>query len=137
MIRKCTIEDLPFITNLAIQFNEELHDVPLNLEKLHQFLVGIITNGVCLRGENSAIAGVVAEDPVRDWTYLVEMGWYSKTGEGVRLLKEFEKVGDELGVDEIRMTTLYANPDADSILIRLGYEPIETSHRLIRSSAWQ
>lgn len=62
---------------------------------------------------------------------LVETAWYSEGRDGLRLLAAFEDRGMNLGVDEVRMTTLEVNAGVEKVLTRRGYTRMETSHRLI------
>ena len=133
-IRKCTWQDTGWVTAIAEQFNNKLFDVPFNYDRGCEYIDRMIWNpdGVCFRGDYGAIIGVVAPDPFRDWTVLVEIGWYTeKPGEGLQLLDRFIDEGRSRGVNEIRMTTLERNKSVAKLLERKGFVPIETSHRLL------
>ena len=132
-VRSCTLSDLDWLKAKATAFNNTHFDIPLCENKLHAYLTALIVNpmGVALRSDTGAIVGVLTEDPLRNWEVLVETAWYSEGTDGVRLLKAFETIGLEAGVDEIRMTTLQKNNIVGQLLKKRGYVPIETSHRLI------
>ena len=132
-VRECKLQDLEWLKNKAVAFNDTHFDIPLCSNKLHAYLTALIVNpmGVALRTDTGAIVGVLTEDPLRTWEVLVETAWYSEGKDGIRLLKAFETVGLEAGVDEIRMTTLQKNDIVGQLLKKRGYAPIETSHRLI------
>lgn len=133
MLRSCDEYDVPFLMQLAIRFNKRFYDIPLNYSKTWDFIAASVGNpkAVVLRTHSGAILGVVADDPCRDWLTLLEVAWYSEGLDGMRLLKAFEERGWELGVNEIRMTTLAVNPTIGKILMRREYTEIETSHRLL------
>lgn len=130
MIRHCTKWDLGWLHRLTEKFNAELYDRPLNHDKTKSVLKQVITDGIALRTDQSAIIGVYMDDPFRDDKFLVEIGWYAQDGWGIPLLEEFEKCGHEAGVNEVRMTTLEANARAGVLLKRRGYKPLEHSWRL-------
>lgn len=132
-VRDCTLDDIPFLMEKAQHFNSRYYGIPLNLQKLRDYLVGLIVSevGVVLRTDTGAITGVHVPDPCRDWEVLVETAWYSEGRDGLRLLSAFESRGMELGVDEVRMTTLEVNPGVQKVLSRRGYIVMETSHRLL------
>lgn len=131
-VRACTLEDIDWMMETAKEFNDKYFYVPLDLEKSAIHLVNVVTHGVAIRSDDAVIIGMWHMDPMRDWSVLVELGWYShKPGEGIAVLKEFVNQGHKAGVDEIRMTTLSTNTGAARILERLGFSPVETSHRLL------
>lgn len=129
----CTLDDMEFLIEKAQHFNDRYYGIPLNLDKLTQYLTGLIVadQGVVLRTDTGAITGVHISDPCRDWEVLVETAWYSEGRDGLRLLAAFEERGMNLGVDEVRMTTLEVNAGVEKVLTRRGYTRMETSHRLI------
>lgn len=131
MVRECTLDDVDFLIELATRFNDEYYGIPLNPDKLWDYMWKVVQHpdGVALRTDHGAIIGMFAEDPFRDWTALIETGWYSTGRDGLQLLKEFEKRGKL--ADEVRMSTLETNPKVVSLLHRRGYASIETSHRLL------
>ncbi|ANS06228.1 hypothetical protein HOR19_gp35 [Phage MedPE-SWcel-C56] len=132
MLRKVLCSELDWLYNLAEQFNAAHYDYPLDKAKTRAILKELIRDGVCIRSESGAIVGTLLEDPFRQTTVLVELGWYTNDKSGIRLLKEFVSVGVKLNVDEIRMTLLESSPPAaDRYLQRMGFSPFETSYRLI------
>lgn len=132
-VRDCTLDDIPFLIERAEHFNDRYYGIPLNIDKLVNYLTGLIVveQGVVLRTDTGAITGVHISDPCRDWEVLVETAWFSEGRGGLRLLDAFEHRGMELGVDEVRMTTLEVNAGVEKVLMRRGYTSIETSHRLL------
>lgn len=130
-VRDCTLEDLDWLCEMTDRFNDKHFDVPVAPHKVHEVHRKLILDGVSLRTDDAAIVGVVYEDLWRDWSVLVELGWYSEGRGGLHVLKAFENRGRELGVDEVRMSTLDKAPVPARLLARRGYTPIETSHRLM------
>ena len=132
MIRVITEDDLDWLVDLTIDFNDSYYGIPLNINKTRRTLWGVITQeyGVGFRSDNGAIIGTIEDDPFRDYVVLQERGWFSTDRSGIALLRAFTNYGKEIGVNEIRMTTLEANKRADKLLLKYGYNPIETSHGL-------
>lgn len=132
MIRTITEDDLDWLVELTTEFNDQYYGIPLNLNKTRRTLWSLITgpNGVCFRSDSGAIIGTIEDDPFRDYVVLQERGWFSTDRSGIALLREFTDYGTELGVNEIRMCTLNSNKRVDKLLLKYGYNPIETSHGL-------
>lgn len=131
-VRKCTVEDVDWLVNLAQEFNDKHFGIPINRYQTKTYLWDMVDSGVCFRTDNAAIVGMLVSDPFRDWNVLVEIGWFSNhPGEGMALLDTFIRAGDIRLVDEVRMTTLHSNPGVAAVLKRKGFDPVETSHRLI------
>ena len=131
-VRKCSIDDVTWLVNLAQEFNDNHFGIPINRQKTRDYLWTMVKTGTCFRTDNAAIVGMLVSDPFRDWSVLVEIGWFSNhPGEGMALLDRFILEGIVLHVDEVRMTTLHSNPGVAAVLKRKGFDPVETSHRLI------
>jgi len=130
-VRNCDYDDLEFLVDKAMEFNRAYYDVPLNPDKLVDYLVHLLDSpyGVVLRTEHGGITGIIVQDPLRDWWALVETAWFSTGKDGLALLPAFEERGYEEGVDEIRMSTLWTNPVVDKLLERKGYQKVEASYR--------
>lgn len=125
-------DDLEWLLELTIQFNDEWYGVPINEYKARDALEEIILGpaGVGFRTEHGAIIGTIEDDPFRDYTVLNERGWYATDRSGVKLLNAFVEYGKELGVDEIRVGHLHKNDGVSKLLERKGFTPVETSHGL-------
>lgn len=132
MIRHVTESDLPWLEALALEFNELYWDQPINVDKYRALIDTLLDSdtGVMIRNDTGAIVGIVYEDPIRDHTVLVEIGWYSNGFEGMHLLDALIAEGIRLGVDEVRMSTLECNKRATVLLRRRGFKQLETSHSL-------
>lgn len=131
MVRNCTLDDIDWLVSKANEFNDKHYDIPLNQDKLWNYLTAVIqsSEGVALRTDHGAIVGMYVTDPLRDWEVLVETAWYSTGMDGIRLLNAFERRGH--CVDEVRMSHLHVNPTVAKLLDRRGYVAMETSHRLL------
>lgn len=126
------LADFPHIYRLTKEFNDQYFGIPLNGEKLERWFELVVEHGVIYHTDGGYIAGLVVDDPVRDWTALVENAWYARDRSGLRLLRKFIQHGRDIGADEIRMTTLNTTPPGVLTLLgRTGFEEIERSHRLI------
>ncbi len=129
--RKATSSDLVAIHRWIIEFNEVYYGRPLDREKTIQSLLKIIEHGVCIVSTRGFIGGMIVETPFHYDKALVELGWYARNGDGLKLLDAFIKEGWKRGVDEIRMTTLDTSPEvANKVLIKRGFSVAETSYRL-------
>jgi len=131
MIRILKEDDLDWLVNLTVEFNDNYYGIPLNLPKTRETLKGIITKpyGVGFRSEYGAIIGTIEDDPFRDYVVLQERGWFAKK-DGLQLLNHFTEYGKSIGVHEIRMTTLQCNNRVGLLLTKRNYMPIETSYGL-------
>lgn len=131
-VRNATLDDLDFLIEKAVKFNNDYYYVPLNIEKTLNHLTLLIEHlqGVVLVSDRGAITGIVYESPTHDWITLVETAWYSEGKDGLRLLQAFEDRGRLLGVDEVRLTTQAANNGVSKVLLRRGYKEQETSFKL-------
>ena len=126
-VRRMTTDDLPWLHDLAVQFNDKYVGVPLNYTKTSAMLTHMINTGVALRSDNGAIVGIIMDDPFRDTTFLVEIGWYADDGTGMKLLDAFIEEGRQAGVDQVRMTTLHSNRGAEVCMRRRRFTPLEHS----------
>ena len=62
-----------------------------------------------------------------DWLMAVELFWWSR-GDGVRLLRAFERWALDCGVQEIRLSSLSAIPRSAKLIARCGYAPAEACY---------
>ena len=132
-VRDCTYtDDLDFVMELMQRFNSKHYSVPICLDRLEEFTSRLLDmdTGVVLRTDKGLIAGTLVLDPVRNWSALVELAWYSEGRDGIKLLRAFEERGRVYEADEIRMSHLHSYPRSGELLGRLGYTPVETSHTL-------
>jgi len=137
MLRKAEHTDMDHIIDLVYKFNTQYFDIELDPDKTEYMTYQLITNGIVFVSDNGFIGGMVVPDMFRNWTYLQELGWFSTDSSGYRLLRKFIAAAKEHEVDEIRMCTLEnSNPQAEEILRRVGFSPIEQSHRLILTETY-
>lgn len=133
VVRPATLDDLEDILDIATLFNDKYVGEPLNPDKARTSLRHFIEEGVVLCATNGAIVGMSYEDPFRDQTILLEIGWYAegqgKTG--LALLRQFIRRGRELGVDKITLSTLAeSDPRVGELLMRMGFTLCERSYTL-------
>lgn len=132
MIRKATQDDYQQIWEISLAFNTKHYDVPLDQDRFREWFDRHIAEGLTLLSDTGYISGLSVDDPVRNWTALVETAWYAEDGSGLRLLREFIRIGQKEFFDEVRMTTLRSTPARVlTLLERMGFEEFERSHRLI------
>lgn len=132
LVRRAALEDMPRIMELIQEFNDNYHDVPINPAKAIAVSAWIIEDGVGFISDSGFIGGVVADDLLRDWTVLHELGWFSKDRSGTKLLDAFITAGFELGVNEVRVCALEtSSPIVGRLLQRKGFAPLEVSYRLM------
>lgn len=126
------VTDLDHIIDLVNEFNSTHFDIELDQDKTEAMVAELILNGVVFVSPNGFIGGMIVPDMFRNWMYLQELGWYATDSSGYSLLLRFIKEAKDYGVDEVRMCTLEeSDPVAEKILRRVGFSPIEHSHRLI------
>jgi hypothetical protein len=133
VVRRAAIGDLDAIVDIATVFNNEYVDQPLNPDKARTSLVHLIEDGVVFVTDTGAIVGAIYDDPFRDRTLLLEIGWYAEDNSrsGLRLLRKFIAEGRKLKVDAIVMSTLStSSPRTRTLLSRLGFQTTEHTHTL-------
>jgi len=132
-VKRAEAEDLEHILDIAHVFNDKYMDVPLNPDKARTSLRQLIEDGVVFCADTGAIVGAVYEDPFRDRTLLLEIGWYAedRSMTGVALLHKFIQAGRELKVDAVVMSTLSTSSErTTSLLNRMGFSTTEHTHTL-------
>lgn len=85
-------------------------------------------SAVVLKSDAGMIGGVLSPAYCApQWVMAVEVFWWAERG-GLGLLRAFEEWAREQGAQEVRMTSLSANPRAGKVLARRGYAVSEISH---------
>ncbi len=131
MIRQATLDDIPDIMVMAVAFYEKAE---LPFEFVHadmaSHLAWLISEGGVFRGEDSAIGGVLQSMPFNSNVKLLnQFFWWSPTGEGVRLLRAYEKYAREAGAVWLVMNILTSVGErAVKILKHRGYQARDTGH---------
>jgi len=133
-VRLATYEDDQRLLDMLTAFNDEYYGVPIDPERASESISRIRATGIVLVSDHGFIAGVPFDDPFRDQTIMVELGWYSTGSDGAVLLDQFiEYTFRHFPASEIRMTTLAKSPKiAADILKRKGFVELETSHALYK-----
>lgn len=131
MIRPATQGDIPALLEMGRVFHAE-SGMAFRFDEraVEDFLGRMIESdgAVVLMTDRGGIGGVLTPaycDPA--WVYAVELFWWAR-GDGLALLREFERWAQQAGAAEVRMTSLAALPRADRILRRVGYAPAEVSY---------
>jgi GNAT superfamily N-acetyltransferase len=131
MIRPATLADLDQITAWGALFHASSGmAAPYDPEATRDFVAKLIEapQATVLMHDHGMIAGVLSPAYCApEWVIAVELFWWAER-DGQSLLRAFEKWARDEGTNEIRMTTLAANPRVGSIMARAGYAAAETSY---------
>lgn len=133
MVHRATVDDAEHILDIATVFNDDYCSTALNPAKALTSLKLLIEEGVVFTADTGAIVGQVYEDPFRDRTLLLEIGWYAEDSGtlGLRLLRKFIAEGRKLEVDAIVMSVLdTSSPRTGTLLERLGFTQTEQAYTL-------
>lgn len=130
-MRPATPEDIPALLEMGRAFHAE-SGMPFSFDQdaVSGMLATMIEadGATVLMTDRGGIGGVLQPaycDP--KWTYAVELFWWAR-GDGLALLRAFERWAQQAGANEVRMTSLAALPRADRLIRRVGYEPAEVSY---------
>lgn len=124
---KCTLDDADRIMSIASRVNDRFHAEPLDVDKIEYNICHLIEHAVSFCSEGGFISGLVHDDLFRDCTYLTSVVWYCEDRQGLRLLNNFIRAGEELGVDDVRVcTTLLSGTVANKLLIKKGFVAHDT-----------
>lgn len=131
MIRDASNGDIPQLLEWARKFHgiSGIH-APFDDESVSGLLGRMIESptAVVLKSETGAIGGmIIPAYCAPNWSIAVELFWWADR-DGLRLLRAFELWAAEVGAQEVRMTSLAAQPRATEILSRRGYAAAEISH---------
>ena len=132
MIRKCTLNDLDFCFEVAEKFGVLAGHV-IDRDRLQETLLMLMDHGVMIRSDKGIIGGMIFPFYMSGEIACQEFFWYSEGGDGVDLLKEFERICKEEGVSRVIMSTLCNDyqEKIDSLLLNNGYRHFE--HSLVRN----
>lgn len=131
MVRAAAIEDIPALLVMGRVFHAEGKlTCAFNPDAMADVLGKMIEADAAavLMTERGVIGGMLNPaycDP--DWVYAVELFWWAQ-GDGLALLRAFERWAQQAGAKEVRMTSLAALPRADRLLRCVGYDPAEVSY---------
>ena len=131
MIRPATLADIHRLVGWAQKFHAiSGMAAPFDAEAVPGMLARMIESqdAVVLTSEHGAIGGVlIPAYCAPSWIIAVELFWWAEK-DGLRLLRAFEEWAAQKGAQEVRMTSLSAQPRATEILSRRGYAAAEISH---------
>lgn len=131
MVRRATVNDVLALLAMGKAFHAA-SKMPFSFN--NDAMAAVLRNmldsekAVVLITDRGTIGGMLNHaycDPT--WVYAVEMFWWAR-GDGMALLRAFEEWAQNVGANEIRMTTLPVLPRADTLLRGDGYTPAEVSY---------
>ena len=115
------------VTELAHKFANEFANDNADFSGIENMVNLCIETGVVLFTDKGFIAGIPIHQFTNTGLTMIEFAWYAEDRSGLALLREFEKVSEELGCSEVHMTTLTQNPSADKLLERFEYKAFQTT----------
>ena len=131
MSREATLDDIPQLVVWGAKFHEMAKlNCPYEPEATATFLGHLINSdqATVIMHDHGFIGGMLSPAYCApDWVMAVELFWWAEK-RGLSLLRDFERWAEGKGANEVRMTTLYSLPTADTILRRLGYVASEISY---------
>jgi GNAT superfamily N-acetyltransferase len=131
MVRPATLDDIPALLAMGKAFHaESLLPCAFDLDAMGAVLRQMIeSDGAAVLMTDSGVIGGAMNPAYCDptWLYAVELFWWAH-GDGMKLLRSFERWAQQAGAKEIRMTSLATLPRADRILRCVGYAPAEISY---------
>ncbi len=134
MIRPATLDDIPAIMEMGKAFADEAgvtERVGWDHNSVESLLEGILgsPDGILLVGDRSFIGGVVAPHPFNQHhRVFMEFFWRSHGREGLKLLKEAERLAKKRGAHGSIMIGMADMPDLERFYGRIGYRPVEAQY---------
>ena len=135
MIRKAELDDVRKIVDLLREFHSQA-DQPqeFNDDDAHKFIRSMVfsPSAIMMVSDNGMICGMIVPSPINSaWRYLMEFYWYAKDGSGQKLLRAFEGAGEEMGVNEIRVSHRDSTSKVGRYLMKRGYQRNSTDYARI------
>ena len=134
LIRAAGMDDIPRLMEMGQRFSKKaalVEHVGYDPASMEQTFAALITGGhPIFVSERGAIGGTSTPHPFNhDHIIAQELFWWSEGGDGLRLLKRFEKWCAE-NCHSLRMLTLEAiEPERTGKLYeRMGFKPIERGY---------
>lgn len=129
MIKILIEADYEWLFQQMCTFNDQYFKTELHTQATRVYIKSLLDSamGVAFRSDNGFIFGALELDPLRGHIVLKEHGWYCTDGTGIRLLKEFIRYGNNLGVHDVRVSTLSKNKRVGRVLERMGFTELETT----------
>ncbi len=131
MIRHAADTDIPRLLDMGAEFHKAAKmPFKFNAETMGVMFRNMIENdAACVLISDSGLIGGIAAPAYCDPEYIqaIELFWWAESG-GIKLLRAFEEWATNIGVNEIRMTSLASLPRADRLLKKFGYAPAEISY---------
>ena len=133
-VRPATLDDMPQILVYGAKFYEQSgQPFAFDSKASERFATILIqsSDAQIFISPTGMIGGVLTPAYCSpDWVMAVEMFWWAEKG-GLKLLKAFEGWAQDMGANEVRMTSLATLERADGLLRRLSYIPAEISYRKV------
>ena len=129
-MRPATPDDIPALVRMGQDFHDYFPQCgDYVAENVAAALRNFIEqdNATLIMTDKAMVAGVIIP-ALSNLSHLmaVEMAWWAKDGQGIRLLRSFEKWAIAKGAAEVRLTTQTDDPRPNRILERMGYRHLES-----------
>ena len=131
MIRRATLDDVPEIMEMAVEFYR-VSELPYEFvhSDMADHLAWLTSEGGVFRSKTGAIGGLIQSMPFNaSVKFMNGHFWWGPDGDGLRLLRAFERDSKERGASLMTMNILASvGEKAEKILKHCGYKPRETGH---------
>ena len=129
-MRDATLDDMPFLLEMAVDFHKASgFKFELDDDAFVDVASNMILNGCLLITKRGMIGALMLPCWLQpEWLFAQELFWWSEDGNGVYLIRGFEKWARANDASEIRVCTMDSFTGADGILTRLGYSKRETAY---------
>lgn len=134
MIRRATHDDIPAMTEMGLKFIDAAGLPAATWDDVAGFIHHLLSEetGAGFLSDRGMILGAIMPLPFKlDHLEAHELAWWSEDGQGLRLLRAFERWAQENGAAEISIGLLESTlrQTAEKLLTRGGYRPHERSYR--------
>jgi len=130
-VNKAGVSDIPRIVDYLADFHAQSGLMaPFDAEDAADFVGALVASddAAVFVSDRGVIGGAVV--PIffnANWLMAVELFWWSR-GDGVRLLRVFERWARVRGAREIRLASLSSIPRSAKLIARCGYVPAEACY---------
>ncbi len=128
VVRQATAADIPALVEMAGRFHEQ-HERRFGFDADHMarhFASLIEADQFCqIHGKGFLTGVIVPALSSPDWLTAFEVLWWSEDGNGLRLMRAFEKWAAGRGAREVKFSHPVGNDRAAQILSRTGHVPAE------------
>ena len=127
-----TKADMPNMLQMGRKFHK-MSKMPCQFDEdaFSGLLLGLMKSDECALfvSDGGFVGGVLVPaycDP--KWIQALELFWFSESGHGMRLLREFEAWANDIGANEVRMSSIGGLGRAEKIYSKIGYSVAEYSY---------